>query len=735
MEEPWLLIIDNADDPTLDPETLFPESERGHILITTRNPAHKVYGTVDSGSFHFAGLEPDAACTLLLRATGDSQIYDTQKKSSVITIADILGYLPLALIHAGKCIRSHRCSLQDFIPYFSRTRQRVLSSRKTSANVEKAKTKASHYDIDIFATYELLYKDLVETNTSESANAIELLHMFAYFHRENIREEILLKAARNPLLEKRARESKSQHIENNFDRVTISRMFKDIYVYLFKMTRGPSVVPHILRDIDNLEDIHEDQIRAALSELSARSLIIEDSKDRSYYIHPLVHIWIRERPEMRTSEQAIWCQAAATTLARAINLPLDGIGDTEEDAEFRRSLLNHVRHVQKCQKEIQRQMARNSQKSKFRFCHATGERLDDRQAGQIARFSIVYTESGFMKDAEHLQNKAKKYFCNLLGVDHPVSCLLQIALSRTYWILGRPKEAAYLQEAVLDVYYKSKGAESHEALRVMDMLGCSYSQQARFTDALNYHKLAHEGMRRILGDDCAETMKAKMNVGMAHSTFFRYDLARTMLKEASTDLSKKLGSDHPDSLVAQENLAVIYLKIDDGFVEQAHKIMQDVLTKRKLKLGREHPYTLLAMCNLARIKANLGECKEAENIMREGLAIAERNLGSLHIGTLFGRSHLGEMLRLEERFEEAENVLKDTIEKYTQMAAARNEEHSDRLIAMQSLIKCYRQQHKNKEAISLLQKAMDSLVVIGGLNHPFKLRLEEQLKELGVLKT
>ena len=41
LDKPWLLIIDNADDPSMDLGDLFPGGERGVILITTRNPSNR----------------------------------------------------------------------------------------------------------------------------------------------------------------------------------------------------------------------------------------------------------------------------------------------------------------------------------------------------------------------------------------------------------------------------------------------------------------------------------------------------------------------------------------------------------------------------------------------------------------------------------------------------------------------------------------------------------------------
>ena len=46
LEERWLLIIDNADDPGIGLDDYLPKGNRGHVLITTRNPTNQSYGNV-----------------------------------------------------------------------------------------------------------------------------------------------------------------------------------------------------------------------------------------------------------------------------------------------------------------------------------------------------------------------------------------------------------------------------------------------------------------------------------------------------------------------------------------------------------------------------------------------------------------------------------------------------------------------------------------------------------------
>lgn len=67
-QEPWLLVIDNADDPSIDASKFFPVGNKGSILITTRNPDCRIHATV--GSYEFGEMDLEEAVTLFLRASG-----------------------------------------------------------------------------------------------------------------------------------------------------------------------------------------------------------------------------------------------------------------------------------------------------------------------------------------------------------------------------------------------------------------------------------------------------------------------------------------------------------------------------------------------------------------------------------------------------------------------------------------------------------------------------------------
>ncbi|RAH80854.1 hypothetical protein BO86DRAFT_400523 [Aspergillus japonicus CBS 114.51] len=152
LQHPWLLLIDNADDPELDVMRCLPAGERGVILITTRNPTSKQYGTEGSQFFHFDKLETEEASDLLLAAA-------------------ILGYLPLALIYAGKAILDQLCSLTDYPEYYERTWNRIRRSRNTRtlsrAREENDRDHASS-NLSVYSSYEMIYVGL-ESRSDEKA--------------------------------------------------------------------------------------------------------------------------------------------------------------------------------------------------------------------------------------------------------------------------------------------------------------------------------------------------------------------------------------------------------------------------------------------------------------------------------------------------------------------------------------------------------------------------------------
>ena len=486
--------------------------------------------------------------------------------------------------------------------------------------------------------------------------------------------------------------------------------------------RSPLVLPQLLRDVDDTDPSDDYRLRAALLELNKLSLIYYHESSKGYSMHPLVHTWVRERPETSAKEQAVWCQAAITTLSQSILLP--PLGTAETDQDFHRSLFPHVHHVQKCQKEIQdRTLETQKTRSRWKPWPVSGQTMTDRSARQMAKFCLVYAQCGRWPDAERLLLAAKNFVYGFVGARHPSTMRMMTALSGIYWHLGRANDAAILQEELLESHIVCFGEHHEKTLKLMDMLGESRWQQGRYTEALKLHQTAADRMTDVLGPEHESTLKAMDNLGRIHEKYFRFEEAKQYHTKAIIGMEKTLGETHLDTLAAMDNLAMASLAMGGEHLEKAHQLLLAVHERREKKLGKQHPLTLWALANLARVKSALGENEEAEAMIRFGLEIAEQNLGVLHIGPLYGKLYLGQVLCRQQRYQEAEDNWNLIIKQYQKLGSSQNGEHPDRLMAMYLLADCYQQQGKLEAAITKVDEAIKGLDSIGGHNHPFRQQL------------
>ncbi|KAL6720967.1 hypothetical protein ACLMJK_000067 [Lecanora helva] len=723
----WLLIIDNADDVRLDLHKYLPEGERGHVLITTRVPSNKRFGTVGSRALHFEGLKDDDANCLLLKTATTPTPWDSSIHKLATSITKALGYLPLALIHAGKAVMNKLCKLDEYLNYYKVERQRVREAQGIRDD--------DNIYMNVYSSFEINFRGLQNKGTTAADNAVQLLQLFSFFHNENIRVDFLAKAATNPAVE-RDEQNKEKAREagrtSNQAKMSWSAVFKEymseLGAFLYK-ERTPPVLSLFLRGSVAFDRYG---VNEALYQLSQLSLITYNEINDSYSMHPVVHIWARERPDFHIIEQAVWCRAALTTLAQCILLP--PLASSEADERLRRDLLPHIDHAREQQREIDQRIKKNRQRCKTAWLHGR-KNVSRLEIGQMARFSRVYAQGGKWDEALQLQHSVKDFCLDWLGPNHDSTMRVKLALSGTYWQLGRGDEAAELQEQVLRTCEASRGDKDKMTLIAMDTLGESRFLQGRYTDSLKLHDSAYKGNTIILGPGHQDTLKAAKNLGRGYAGLYQLEQARKFLKRAVSGMIRNvnLGPTYLDTLIAMEELALSYLEEDRGTaestpieLEQAYKLMTEVFSKREKKLGKEHPFTLYATLNLARVKAAKGDLEDAEADIRASLLIAESILDSQHLGILCGKLHLGRILLKREHFKEAEDVLLEVANCHR----TRSGEHPDRCKALEVLANCYMLQGRRGEAVKKCEEAIDGLKILKGHDHPYMERLQSQYEEL-----
>ena len=737
---PWLLIIDNADDDEVRLEELLPAGTKGCILVTSRNPAHMSYSTVGETALELLPMEREEANMLILRAAKEPRPWAETLMDSASVICRALGFLPLALVHAGRAIVSGFCNWGDYLDIYDKQTQLIRRRRRERSRTRSTQRFQEDEDsMNVFSSYEILYQSLETSHEQRFQDAVELLHVFSYFHFQNIRLDILILAATNPL--KEAEETKKQAKDDEELQKKMAKLkpkswsswFRELAVRVVRYLDSPPSLPSALKNLNGLSKSNFKsevyvRLRRALVVLVARSLVMnQDRISGRYSMHPLIHKWIRERPEMSAAQQALWCQIAKTTLAGSILIP--PLGDTDNERSMRRELLPHIMHARERYKEIEKTLDEN-RTARRRIWPVVTMGYGRLEANEAARFSRVYSECGIFDEAERLQSQVRAFVMQLLGEEHPLSIKLTLLLAGTLYELTRVSEATQLQRRIYDVCMKSLSHDDPLTLTVMDKLGAALCLVGRWTESLPLHQRAVEGMSKVYGKDHENTLKAICNMARVHYRYLEYEKASELHQMAWEGMKKRLGETHFDTLVCLEELATSQMRLGEQYLPKCYEMMKFVLDRRKETLGKEQPYTLLAICNLGRVKSAMGQHAEAARIMKDAVVIAERNLGECHLAVIAGKTHYAQVLVNLGEYEEAERIFHAAIDK-PQYRKSTDEagEHPDRIVALWYLIGCLEKQGKFGQALEICERMTVSLAEIGGQGRGKAHKLATILKE------
>jgi tetratricopeptide (TPR) repeat protein len=749
---PWLLIIDNVDEEKIRINELLPQGPKGCCIITTRNPTHIEHGNAGDRYLELLPMEPEEAEMLIITAAEEPKPWPVRIVDSARKICHALGFLPLALDQAAKAIR-HGINWAEYLTYFDRQIRRIrrnLHGRANSRSREQEFGQEDKHSINVFSTYEILYESLQSSRKSSYRDAVELLHVFSFFHFQNIRLDTLISSATNSLKEEEQQRNDERDMKLVLEKLekpprTPWPMFlREIRAFVRMKMATPTPMPSVLRNPDRLglnaleDEIHV-RLREALGVLVERSLITrQDRATGQYSMHRLVHKWVRERPEMSTPHQALWCQVSMTTLAFSIRRPPHG--DTEDESHLRRELLPHVRHVLEQQQYIEHQLQENAvQAGRIWSVPKNYGRLE---AEQDVRFARVYGETGHFDEARKLQERALALVAGRLGPGHPLAISLSLLVSQSLWEMGEMDKAAKRQRQARQLCIDTWGEDHPLTLDVTDLLGSVLYFKGRWLEAQSLHIGNTEKLRRLYGEEHEKTLKSIRNTARLHYRWMDYEKATELYQISWQGMKETKGETHLESLFSLEDLAMSYVRVEEDAnprrldnLALAHRYMETVYDLRKEQLGPEHHYTLLAKLYFARTKSEMGLNSEAEAMIVEGLKVAERNIPKEHIALLMAKAMYAQVLSRLKKYAEAESIFYMLTDKAKYRRLADEDgDHPDRLSTLWLLEQCLEDQGKFEEALHVCEEFQAGLAAIGGqgagMKHKIRLKIQEKIPQL-----
>jgi hypothetical protein len=161
----WLLVFDNAD--TIAPkqlQTYLPRTGQGRVLITSRNPNWRGMARVLAVNV----FGRDEALDFLFERTGLERELEEEARG----LAEELGYLPLALEHAGAYVEVTGCTLVEY--------RRLLATQR--ARLWERAEAPDAYHATITTTWELSFQQVRTQNPA----AIALFNLCCFLAPEEI---------------------------------------------------------------------------------------------------------------------------------------------------------------------------------------------------------------------------------------------------------------------------------------------------------------------------------------------------------------------------------------------------------------------------------------------------------------------------------------------------------------------------------------------------------------------
>ena len=302
--------------------------------------------------------------------------------------------------------------------------------------------------------------------------------------------------------------------------------------------------------------------------------------------------------------------------------------------------------------------------------------------------------------------------------------IVQQSADKTTTMLHR-LQAQVLRESWTEKERRDANESSTALLsRVTTNMACENNTDSRRQDTLDlikqFHTISVQDYSRSLLDE--EQVRCSLEDAFAFADDLQITYETLTLQKVVETLQDRLGSDHPDVLIAHDNLAGAFGAA--GRFDDAVRLYKQVIASRSRIQGDTHPDTLKSRNNLACIYRDAGKIAEA---MAEHKLILAACIIALDIDdpqTLASRNNLAEGYWLAGNLPKAKSMFKQVEADSTRTLGT---DDSQTLIARNNLAGVYGDSGEYTRAIELFEQVIADRSRIHGDTHPETLKSRNNL--------
>jgi tetratricopeptide (TPR) repeat protein len=679
----WLLVFDNAVNP-LGLQKYLPASRPdGHIIITSREVT--LHGHLQAESVEVSPFTPTEAIGFLRRRVPRLAIPDTRgtltaeedtyRASEAGRLADELGHLPIAIVHAAAYLAETRQTVDEYLGRFAENAHQLLSERPGDSDPPAPVSRTWAISTALL-----------------TPDAEHLFNLCAFFSPEPIAVELFRQENADVddppgLGEFLPAPQRLRAAASQLHRLSLANY--DGARDLIQMHRVVQAVTQGRLRQDRVEAFRG--YRAAVDTLLARSNPgnpDHSSSDAAYDLS-LQHLELNER-FLHSPDPAL----RSLIIAQVRRLHLRG---------------GHLEAMQFGQEALKV------------WREAFGE--DDLQVLTISvEVAIAMHIGGHVADSRELILRVRPPLQRYTDGDGlKVLLLCETIHGADLRARSQFREALELDAATLPTAEAVFGQYHERTLAIRHNTAVDYRQLGRFQEALEADELTLKSRRRILGPSDLLTLGSCISVALDLRNLGRYqeslDMARTVVR-AFEELG---GRENLRWLIACDGFATALRKA--GHHWEALQESEHVVQRYRDYLGSDHVQTLQAATSLINARRAVGDLADAEALARETRALCLEASPPDDL-VYAGLVNLASVLRLGEHQDEAllydEQARRGLIRIY-------GDRHPYTLVADINVAADLVAHGRLGEAIQLGRETLDKCLHVLGGNHPDTLMAQANL--------
>jgi tetratricopeptide (TPR) repeat protein len=631
----WLLILDNAEAPdtSLGLESpldrvlgLLPQVVNGQILVTTRNASWEEHAAVAE----LAVFSPAEAVAFLLARSRSTD------EEAAASVAELLGWLPLALEQAGAFVRETRLPLAT---YLDKLRQfpAIALTKGSPRDRDPADTVATTWQVSL---------ERVRT----TPGAVALLEVCALLGPEEIPRDIVIQQLDAEIVE---------FVELSDDPFALDEAVAAVRRYgLAKVSEQAMLMHRLLQQVirDGLDPDRRVDRTAGVVRLLRRVVPGDSSDPASWpvYARLLPHVLAvtnhaqtldiePEATALLLSEAGLYLlqradhQEAHTLVERSLAIREEHLGADHPDTA---QSLNDLALVVHSEGAYEQARGLYERALAIRETRLGPDHLDTAQT--LNNLGKSLRDQGDLDRARALLERALAICEASLG-DHQDTAWSLNNLALVLFDQGDLDRACALLERALAIFEASLGPDHPDTAHSVSRLATALTRQGNLDRGLALHERSLAIREASRGPDHPDTAHSLNNFGKNLAARGDLERARALLERALSIREGRLGEDHHLTAHTLDDLARVLAA--QGDLDQARSLLERALAIYEARVIPDHPDTAQNLQYMGRVLAAQGELPQARSVFERALAIRQSRLGPVHPDTLSSVQDLAEVRR------------------------------------------------------------------------------------------